>query len=115
MGAGDHLMDVVPSQATLVVDSRLKVDLIDKVYNGLPVDLMFTAFNQKQNPENSGNGHAGFRRSSGRQNQWRTLLPDAGHGLAGGHENAQWRGHQAGDAGGSVRENGVTLAAELSV
>lgn len=41
-------MDVVPSQATLVVDSRLKVDLIDKVYNGLPVDLMFTAFNQNK-------------------------------------------------------------------
>ena len=46
MGAGDHLMDVVPSRATLVVDSRLKVDLIDKVYNGLPVDLMFTAFSK---------------------------------------------------------------------
>ncbi len=51
MGAGDHLMDVVPSQATLVVDSRLKVDLIDKVYNGLPVDLMFTAFNQNKTPK----------------------------------------------------------------
>ena len=44
-------MDVVPSQATLVVDSRLKVDLIDKVYNGLPVDLMFTAFNQNKTPK----------------------------------------------------------------
>ncbi|NLU19010.1 MAG: HlyD family type I secretion periplasmic adaptor subunit [Serratia liquefaciens] len=51
VGAGDHLMDVVPSQATLVVDSRLKVDLIDKVYNGLPVDLMFTAFNQNKTPK----------------------------------------------------------------
>ncbi|EAA8957262.1 HlyD family type I secretion periplasmic adaptor subunit [Salmonella enterica subsp. enterica] len=36
---GEHLMDIVPSQANLVVDSRLKVDLIDKVYNGLPVDV----------------------------------------------------------------------------
>ncbi|WP_262033899.1 HlyD family type I secretion periplasmic adaptor subunit [Serratia liquefaciens] len=35
VGAGDHLMDVVPSQATLVVDSRLKVELIDKA-NGEP-------------------------------------------------------------------------------
>ncbi|MFS7242559.1 HlyD family type I secretion periplasmic adaptor subunit [Serratia proteamaculans] len=51
VGAGDHLMDVVPSQATLVVDSRLKVELIDKVYNGLPVDLMFTAFNQNKTPK----------------------------------------------------------------
>lgn len=51
VGAGDHLMDVVPSQATLVVDSRLKVELVDKVYNGLPVDLMFTAFNQNKTPK----------------------------------------------------------------
>ncbi|WP_105456203.1 HlyD family type I secretion periplasmic adaptor subunit [Escherichia coli] len=51
VGVGEHLMDVVPSQAALVVDSRLKVDLIDKVYNGLPVDLMFTAFNQNKTPK----------------------------------------------------------------
>ncbi|BFO09256.1 HlyD family type I secretion periplasmic adaptor subunit [Serratia rubidaea] len=51
VAAGDHLLDVVPSQATLVVDARLKVDLIDKVYNGLPVDLMFTAFNQNKTPK----------------------------------------------------------------
>ena len=34
-----------------MVDSRLKVDLIDKVYNGLPVDLMFTAFKQNKTPK----------------------------------------------------------------
>ncbi|MFI8418282.1 HlyD family type I secretion periplasmic adaptor subunit [Serratia sp. NPDC078593] len=54
VGAGDHLMDVVPSQATLVVDARLRVDLIDKVYQGLPVDLMFTAFNQNKTPKVAG-------------------------------------------------------------
>lgn len=51
VGAGDHLMDIVPSEASLVVDSRLKVEMIDKVYNGLPVDLMFTAFNQNRTPK----------------------------------------------------------------
>ncbi|CAI0840743.1 MULTISPECIES: HlyD family type I secretion periplasmic adaptor subunit [Serratia] len=51
VAAGDHLLDVVPSQANLVVDARLKVELIDKVYNGLPVDLMFTAFNQNKTPK----------------------------------------------------------------
>ncbi|MGL4485797.1 MAG: HlyD family type I secretion periplasmic adaptor subunit [Yersinia sp. (in: enterobacteria)] len=51
VGAGDHLMDVVPSEATLVVNSQLKVDLIDKVYHGLPVDLMFTAFDQNKTPK----------------------------------------------------------------
>jgi protease secretion system membrane fusion protein len=51
VGAGDHLMDIVPSEASLVVDSRLKVEMIDKVYTGLPVELMFTAFNQNKTPK----------------------------------------------------------------
>ncbi|CAI1932116.1 Type I secretion system membrane fusion protein PrsE [Serratia entomophila] len=51
VGAGDHLMDVVPSEASLVVDARLKVELVDKVGQGLPVDLMFTAFNQNKTPK----------------------------------------------------------------
>ncbi|MEL0553751.1 MULTISPECIES: HlyD family type I secretion periplasmic adaptor subunit [Enterobacteriaceae] len=51
VGAGDHLMEIVPSEASLVVDSRLKVEMIDKVYNGLPVELMFTAFNQNKTPK----------------------------------------------------------------
>lgn len=51
VSAGDHLMDVVPSAAPLMVDARLSVELIDKVYNGLPVDLMFTAFNQNKTPK----------------------------------------------------------------
>ena len=51
VSAGDHLMDVVPSAAPLMVDARLSVELIDKVYSGLPVDLMFTAFNQNKTPK----------------------------------------------------------------
>lgn len=51
VGVGDHLMDIVPSEASLVVDSRLKVEMIDRVYNGLPVELMFTAFNQNKTPK----------------------------------------------------------------
>ncbi|WP_434583988.1 HlyD family type I secretion periplasmic adaptor subunit [Klebsiella sp. R390] len=51
VGAGEHLMDIVPSEASLIVDSRLKVEMIDKVYNGLPVELMFTAFNQNKTPK----------------------------------------------------------------
>ncbi|MFZ4831805.1 HlyD family type I secretion periplasmic adaptor subunit [Rouxiella sp. Mn2063] len=52
--ASDHLMDVVPSQSNLVVDTHLQVNLIDKVYNGLPVDLMFTALNQSRTPRIQG-------------------------------------------------------------
>ncbi|HED3054309.1 TPA: HlyD family type I secretion periplasmic adaptor subunit [Raoultella ornithinolytica] len=51
VGPGEHLMDIVPSEASLVVDSRLKVEMIDKVYNDLPVELMFTAFNQNKTPK----------------------------------------------------------------
>ncbi|HBS5720130.1 HlyD family type I secretion periplasmic adaptor subunit [Klebsiella aerogenes] len=51
VGAGEHLMDIVPSEASLIVDSRLKVEMIDKVYKGLPVELMFTAFNQNKTPK----------------------------------------------------------------
>ncbi|CAI0821386.1 HlyD family type I secretion periplasmic adaptor subunit [Serratia entomophila] len=51
VSAGDRLMEVVPSEGALVVDARLQVGLIDKVGPGLPVDLMFTAFNQNKTPK----------------------------------------------------------------
>lgn len=51
VNAGEALMDIVPAERGLVVDTRLSVNLIDKVYNGLPVDLLFTAFNQNRTPK----------------------------------------------------------------
>ncbi|EJG5926551.1 HlyD family type I secretion periplasmic adaptor subunit [Salmonella enterica] len=51
VSTGEYLMDIVPGQADMVVDSRLRVDLIDKIYDGLPVDLMFTALNQNKTPK----------------------------------------------------------------
>ncbi|NDJ55655.1 HlyD family type I secretion periplasmic adaptor subunit [Enterobacteriaceae bacterium 4M9] len=51
VNAGEALMDIVPDSRGLVVDTQLSVNLIDKVYNGLPVDLMFTAFNQNRTPK----------------------------------------------------------------
>lgn len=51
VNSGEHLMDIVPSNTPLIVDSRLKVNLIDKVHAGLPVDIMFTAFNQNRTPK----------------------------------------------------------------
>lgn len=44
------VMDIVPSNNPLVVSGELPVHLIDKVSVGLPVDLMFTAFNQNRTP-----------------------------------------------------------------
>lgn len=47
---GETLMEVVPRQQPLMVDARLAVNLVDKVHPGLPVELMFTAFNQNTTP-----------------------------------------------------------------
>ena len=47
---GFKLMDIVPEGDSLVVQGQLPVHLVDKVYPGLPVNLMFTAFNQNKTP-----------------------------------------------------------------
>ena len=47
---GFKLMDIVPSGEALVAEGRLQVNLVDKVHAGLPVDLMFTAFNTNTTP-----------------------------------------------------------------
>ncbi|MES2075137.1 MAG: HlyD family type I secretion periplasmic adaptor subunit [Pseudomonadota bacterium] len=50
VGAGQRLMDVVPSDDALVVEGQLAVNLIDRVHTGLPVELMFSAFNSNSTP-----------------------------------------------------------------
>lgn len=50
VGAGAKLMEVVPSGEPLEVEGELPVDLVDKVQEGMPVDMMFTAFNQNRTP-----------------------------------------------------------------
>ncbi|MFJ4157013.1 HlyD family type I secretion periplasmic adaptor subunit [Pseudomonas sp. NPDC089752] len=52
--AGDTLLEVVPQGAALEVEGRLPVNLIDKVALQLPVDILFTAFNQNRTPRVSG-------------------------------------------------------------
>ena len=47
---GFKLMDIVPVDDSLVVEGQLPVHLVDKVYAGLPVNLIFTAFNQNKTP-----------------------------------------------------------------
>lgn len=48
--AGFRLMDVVPTGDALVVEGQLPVNLVDKVHPGLPVDLIFSAFNVNKTP-----------------------------------------------------------------
>jgi len=47
---GAKLMDVVPDGEPLEVEAQVPVNLIDKVHSGLPVELLFTAFNQSRTP-----------------------------------------------------------------
>ena len=47
---GFRLMDLVPSNDPLIVDGQLPVNLVDKVHAGLPVELIFSAFNTNKTP-----------------------------------------------------------------
>ncbi len=47
---GFRLMDVVPAHDPLVVEGQLAVNLIDRVHSGLPVELIFSAFNTNRTP-----------------------------------------------------------------
>lgn len=51
VSAGEQLMELVPQTSPLIIDSHIDVNLIDKVHKGMPVTLMFTAFNQQKTPK----------------------------------------------------------------
>ncbi|MEC5344546.1 HlyD family type I secretion periplasmic adaptor subunit [Brenneria populi] len=51
---GQTLMEVVPAGQPLQVDAQLPIDLVDRIAPGLPVELMFSAFNQSTTPRVSG-------------------------------------------------------------
>ena len=44
ISAGQKLMDIVPNDQTLLIESRVQPHLIDKVRVGLPVDVRFSGF-----------------------------------------------------------------------
>lgn len=50
IGPGFKLMSIVPSDDMLVITGQVPVHLIDKVHVDLPVDLIFSALNQKKTP-----------------------------------------------------------------
>lgn len=51
---GFKMMDIVPANDALVVEGQLAVNLVDKVHPGLPVELMFSAFNTNKTPHIQG-------------------------------------------------------------
>ena len=50
LASGTPLMEVVPKSEPLRIDVMIPTTLIDKVKPGLPVDIIFPAFNQKVTP-----------------------------------------------------------------
>ncbi|WP_040067712.1 HlyD family type I secretion periplasmic adaptor subunit [Pseudomonas batumici] len=48
--AGETLLEIVPQGERLEVEGHLPVNLVDKVGSQLPVDILFTAFNQSRTP-----------------------------------------------------------------
>lgn len=52
--AGSPLMEVVPKNEPLRIEAQIMPHLIDKVKPGLPVDILFTAFNQAETPRIAG-------------------------------------------------------------
>lgn len=47
---GGRLMEIVPDAVPLIVEGHLPVASVDKVHTGLPVDLLFTAFDTSTTP-----------------------------------------------------------------
>ena len=51
IGPGAKLMDIVPADDALIAEGQLPVNLVDKVQVGLPVELIFSAFNANKTPK----------------------------------------------------------------
>lgn len=47
---GFRMMDIVPTDDALVVEGQLPVNLVDRVHAGLPVEMIFSAFNSNRTP-----------------------------------------------------------------
>ncbi|WP_409159364.1 HlyD family type I secretion periplasmic adaptor subunit [Pectobacterium sp. B2J-2] len=54
VNSGQILMEIVPDGQPLLIDAQLPIELVDRVNNGLPVELLFSAFNQSTTPRISG-------------------------------------------------------------
>jgi len=54
VAAGSPMMEVVPRDEILKIEAQIPPHLIDKIKPGLPVDILFTAFDQVSTPRISG-------------------------------------------------------------
>jgi len=55
VAAGTPMMEIVPRDEVLKIEAQIPPHLIDKIKPGLPVDILFTAFDQASTPKIAGN------------------------------------------------------------
>ena len=55
VAAGTPMMEIVPRDEVLKIEAQIPPHMIDKIKPGLPVDILFTAFNQASTPKIAGN------------------------------------------------------------
>ena len=55
VAAGLPMMEIVPGDEVLKIEAQIPPHLIDKIRPGLPVDILFTAFDQVTTPKIAGN------------------------------------------------------------
>ena len=55
VAAGSPMMEIVPRDEVLKIEAQIPPHLIDKIKPGLPVDILFTAFDQASTPKIAGN------------------------------------------------------------
>ena len=54
VAAGTPMMEIVPRDEVLKIEAQIPPHLIDKIKPGLPVDILFTAFDQASTPKIAG-------------------------------------------------------------
>ncbi len=82
IGSGQPLMDIVPVDDELIIETRIHPDDIDVVRPGLPAQVRLTAFKRSTTPTDRGRGHIRLRRHAHRSTQRRDVLPIAHHTIA---------------------------------
>lgn len=50
VSTGSRLMEVIPTEESLIIEAQLPVHLVDRIHPDLPVEMLFTAFNVNRTP-----------------------------------------------------------------
>ncbi|WP_292427174.1 hypothetical protein [Mesorhizobium sp.] len=80
IASGQPLLDIVPNEPNLVIDSRIKPADIDGVHPAMPARVVLTAYPSRHHPWPA---HLGVGRPADRRENRRALFPRQGRGRRG--------------------------------